>query len=170
MTPFSETAGPPSRRALERILARVEAEVAQTYGPLGDLGIAIVTAAWDTQQRLGPAFGFSSSGRPSMPQMLLQYELLYFFSHLTLRTAFAEGFTGAQIGKLQTFLGPLIVSTAVDSFCLHWPEDLKKKMRSEVYERLNYAEMEYAECMSLSDPDDPLNRGTLIGRLATNAM
>jgi hypothetical protein len=171
MNSFDEPLNTPLRQTLDQLLKQTDARVKKTYGPLGALGMAITTAAWATQRKLGRAFGFSSEGRPSEPQMLLQYELLYFFSHLALRTVVAEGFTEPQIKKLQAFLGPLIASTAVDAFCMHWPEHLKRKMRGEIYERLNDAEMEYAECTSgLLEPEDPLNGDTLIGKLAANVM
>lgn len=157
------------RERLERLLRSTDVSFRETYGPLVALKMAITVAASETQRSLGPAFGFSSQGTPSEPQMLLQYELLYFFSHLALRTVVAEGFTETQVRRLQVFRGPWIASTAVDAFCMHWPEHLKRKMTGEIYERLNDAEMEYAECRGLLEPRDPLNTNTLIGRLAANA-
>ena len=47
------------------------------------------------------AFGFSAQAKPSEAQILLQYELLYFSSHIVLRTVVSLGFTEAQIRRLQ---------------------------------------------------------------------
>jgi hypothetical protein len=60
--------------------------------------------------------------------------------------AAASQLTEARISKLQAYLGPLISSTAIDSYCAHWPADLKQKMISEFYDNLNNAELEYTEC------------------------
>lgn len=170
MNSFHQSADGPRMPALERLLAQKEGQVKEVYGPLGALSVAITTAAWETQQSVGHTFGFSTRETPSEPQMLLQYELLYFFAHLALRTVSSEGFTELQIAKVQAFLGPLLASTAVDAFCAHWPEHLKKKMMGEVFDRLNDAEMEYAECSGLLEQADPLNTGTLIGKLSANSM
>jgi len=155
---------------LERLLKDADGRFGEVYGPLVVLKMAITIAAYDTQRDLGPAFGFTTQGRPTEPQMLLQCELLYFFSHLALRSVVAEGLTETQAKKLQAFLGPWIAWTAVNAFCMHWPEHLKRKMTDEAYHKLNDAEMDYAECRGLVEPKDPLNANTLIGRLAANAM
>jgi len=152
----------------KRLIKDTHANVEATYGRVGNLGTAIVNAAFGAQKNLAQVFGFSVEGQPSEPQILMFYEFLYFFSHITLRTVAAEGFTEPQIKKLQDFLGPLLASTAVDSFFRHWPEDLKRKMKSNYFESLNVAEMEYSECRGLILADDPLNQSTLIGRLASN--
>jgi hypothetical protein len=155
---------------LERALKRTDQNFQQVYGPLVALKIAITVAASKAQEHLGPALGFSSTSKPSEPQILLMYEFLYFFSHLVLRTAVSEGLTESKIKKLQAFLGPWIVWTAVNGFFHHWPEHLKKKMSGEVYNRLNDAEMEYAKCRGLLNPENPLDAKTLLGRLSRNAM
>jgi len=158
----------PESRGMKRLLDNAQAQVEATYGPLMKLAMSTVVAAQSTQDNLAKVFHFSVTDRPSEPQMLTLYELLYFFAHLTLRTAVGKGFSAGQVKKLQGYLGPLLASTAVDSFCLHWPEDIKAKIRGEFYEKLNDAEAEYAECHGLISSDDPLDRNTLIGRLATN--
>lgn len=96
------------------------------------------------------------------------YELLCFFSHLSIRTALVTGFTEPQIANVQRFLGPLLSSTAVDTFFEHWPKELKRKIRSEFYDRLNDAEAEYAQCRGLLSHEKPFDNATLFGRLASN--
>ena len=110
-------------------------------------------------------------GQPSEPQILLFYEFLYFFAHLTLRSGVARGLTASQVKKFQSYLGPLLASTAVDTFFLHWSTELKAKMMGEFFEKLNDAEIEYAECQGgLVSRDDPFSRDTLTGRLAVNVV
>lgn len=168
MSLFDKLFGRSESGRFKRLLKETRAEVDATYGPLNRLGIAIVGAAFSAQRNLAQVFGFSMEGRPSEPQILMFYEFLYFFSHVALRSVVAKGFTEPQIAKLQGCLGPLLASTAVDSFFRHWPEDLKTKMNSEVYQKLNDAEVEYAGCRGLLSPDDPLSRDSLIGRVAGN--
>ncbi len=169
MSLFDKLFGTPEQRKLRRLIKDTRAEVDATYGPLYRLEIAIVSSTVSAQQNLAQVFGFSIEGQPLEPQILMFYEFLYFFSHLTLRTAVAKGFTGPQIKKLQGILGPSLASTAVDSFFRHWPEDLKTNIRNEFYAKLNDAEVEYSNCRGLLSPDDLLSRDTLIGRLAGNA-
>jgi hypothetical protein len=126
---FDKLLGMRQERAARRILQTARREVAQTYGPLHAVGMGIVSTAHSAYLRLGAVFGYSESAKPSDPQMLLFCELLYFFSHLTIRTAAARRLSDTQIGKIQRFLGPFLASTVVDSFFNHWPEELKNKIR-----------------------------------------
>ena len=146
--------------------ARGKADV--VYGPVGDLGTAIVSTSYNNYQNVAQVFGFNVRGNPSEQQMLTFYEFLYFYSHVTLRTAAAKGFTQPQFEKLQSYLGPLLASTAVDSFIGHWPDDFRKRLRSNFYEGLNIAEQEYSQCRRFLSPDDPLNKDTVVGKLAGN--
>lgn len=167
---FEKLFGTRQQREAKRLIDETRRHVDSTYGPLHALGMAVVETAYTTYRRLGPVFGFSGSGRPSEHQMLLFYELLYFFAHLTIRTAAAKRLSETNIQKLQGYLGPLLASTAVDTFCRNWPEELKSKMRNEFFQKLNDAELEYAACHGLVSQSDPLNDGTLVGKFQTNAV
>lgn len=54
--------------------------------------------------------------------------------------------TEPEIGRLQEYLGPMLSSTAVDTFCQHWPEESKAKLRADFYTDLNTSEEEYSQC------------------------
>ena len=138
------------------------------YGPPGALGLAIVEAAFSAQSDLAPVLGFSMTGTASQPQILVFCELLYFYAHLTVRSAVTSGFSEDHVRGLQGFLGPLLVSTAVNTFFRDWPDKLKDGLWNDVYEKLNDAELEYAECRGLVSAVEPLSTTTLIGRLASN--
>ena len=56
----------------------------------------------------------------------MYYELLFFFIHITRRTAFEQGFNETQMGKLQAYVGPALAHVAVDTFFQHLPIDRKK--------------------------------------------
>jgi hypothetical protein len=159
--------GTPKLASLLSLLEQSDAKVEATYGPVNTLATEIIKVAYSTQQSLADVFGFSAGGEASLPQVLMFYEFLYFFSHLTLRTLAAHDFTEPQIQKWQNVSTPLLSWIAVDSFFLHWPQDHKAKMRSEYYDKLNDAELEYSECRGLISPDDPLSENALIGRLCT---
>ncbi len=64
---------------------------------------------------------------------------------MAMRAAAAQLSEG-KIEKLQQYLGPLVSSVAIDSYCAHWPDDLKKKMMAEFYDNLNNADLEYTQC------------------------
>jgi hypothetical protein len=88
------------------------------------------------------------------------YEFIYFFMHLTMRHASTQ-LAESQLRTLQRYLGPLISSVAIDSYFAHWPDDLKQKMTSEFYDKLNEAESEYTECTqagSLGQGEDSVRR------------
>jgi hypothetical protein len=84
-----------------------------------------------------------------------------------MRTAFSQ-LNEQQIVKLQEYLAPVVVGTAVDTFCMHWPDDLKKKMMSDIYEKLNDAEIEYSSCEEMISTDKPFTGNALFSKLARN--
>lgn len=62
-------------------------------------------------------------------------------------------------------------------FIGHWPDDLKTRIRSELYSNLNQAEEEYAQCKQLSEPILPpgrvrarLDDTALLSRLAFRVL
>jgi hypothetical protein len=168
MTLFDRLFGSRELRSVRQIHKRVRSEVAANYGPLGKLGEAVVRAADTTRRELASALGSTVMGTPSEQDILVMYEFFYFFAHLAIRTAFQSGFTEAQIARLQGYLGPLLSSTAVGAFFDHWPQELKEKIRSEFYERLNEAEADYAQCRGLVPQEEQFDKTSLFGRLASN--
>jgi hypothetical protein len=168
MALFDRLFGSRESQAVIQIQKRVRAEVTAIYGPLGKLGEAVVRAAETTRRESASALGLTVMGAPSEQDILVMYEFFYFFSHLVIRTAFETGYTEPQIARLLGYLGPLLSSTAVGAFFDHWPQELKQKIRSEFYERLNEAEADYAQCRGLVSQKEPLDKTTLFGRLTSN--
>ncbi len=160
--------GTPEERKAKDLLGKAKAITSEVYGPLGNLSLGIVTAAWDSYQDLAGVLKFSVEGRPTEQQILVFYELLYFFTHVTIRTAVAHGLTETQIRRLQDFLGPQLSHTAVDTFCRHWPVEVKKRIRHEFFEKLNDAEVDYSECRALILKDKPFEKDSLLGKLSHN--
>lgn len=151
---------------IERIWSRASSDVDAVYGPLGSLGTSIVQAADSSHKTVSRAFSISLEGTPSKERIFVLYELLYFFCHMTLRAAMANGLKRPQVEKIQRYLGPLLASVSIDSFFQHWPQHLKEGMRNEFYENLNAAEGEYAVCAAIMSKDNPSSPDTILGKLA----
>ena len=111
--------------------------------PVGDVGVAIIKAAHTCTQALKSKLNFSDAKEKQQTEAYVFFEFIYFFMHLTMRSAFSL-LTEQQITGLQGYLGPLISSTAVDSYFAHWPENQKEKILSDFYSKLNDAESEYS--------------------------
>ncbi|MBI1817029.1 MAG: hypothetical protein HYR72_18780 [Deltaproteobacteria bacterium] len=160
--------GTPEERNARDLLKKAKAETSEVYGPLGDLSLAIVRAAWDSYQDFASSLQFSIEGQPTEQQMLVFYELLYFFIHVTFRTAAKQGLTETQISKLQGYMGPQLSQTAVDTFCRHWPAELKKRIAHDFLKKVNDAEVDYSECRVLMLKDKPFEKESLFGKLSHN--
>lgn len=164
--PLPDAADRDMRRA-NRIIREAEAEVARTTKPLGAVGLAIVRASQTCSEAIRPLINGPEGKEKQEAEMYVFYEFIYFFMHLAMRSAFSQ-LTEQQIEGLQGYLGPLISSTAVDSFFGHWPEDLKEKIRSGFFAKLNDAEVEYSTCKELLCEESPLTGNSLLSRLARN--
>jgi hypothetical protein len=52
-------------------------EDARRLSSICALELAIITAAYEVKQQLGPVLEFGGTGKPSEPEILLYYELTY---------------------------------------------------------------------------------------------
>ncbi len=167
MNLFSTLFGTPTEKDLKRKFKDIQKETEQRMRPLGNIGMAIIKASDYCSTEMKAFIDDDNNTRRQEKEVYLLYEFVYFFMHMTMRYAFGR-LSEPQIGKLQGSLGPIIVGTAIDSFFLHWPEDLKEKMRSEFYENLNNAELEYGTSKELLSKDEPFTGESLISKLARN--
>jgi hypothetical protein len=76
------------------------------------------------------------------------FEFVYFFLHLTSRSAFAQ-LGHEKRKKLQDVLGPPAVDAMIETYFGHWPKNLKDGIERDFYNNLNNAEMEYGSCKAL---------------------
>lgn len=128
--------------------------------PFRALGLAIIQAADQCRERMKP---FDTTDI----EMYVFYEFLYFFMHMTDRAADSQGFTNEQIEKLQQGVYPDVITAAIDSFMLHWAEELKARFRSEFYDNLNSAEIEYSTSKELMSKEwKPLSGQSLLAKLS----
>jgi len=164
---FSKLFGNPSKREFKLKFREIQKDVEQRTRPLADIGIAIVKASNYCLKGMKPFMNDTDKKRKQEREIYVFYEFIYFFMHMTMRYAFGR-LSKPQIAKLQGFLGPIIVGASIDSFFIHWPEDLKGKMRSEFYEKLNDAEIEYSSSKELLSKDKPFTGDSLTSKLARN--
>jgi hypothetical protein len=164
---FSRLFGSPDERKAKRIISDATADVERITTPSGDIGVAIVKASHTCSQALKPMLNVADAKEKQQAEIYVFYEFIYFFMHLTMRSAVSQ-LTEQQIVGLQGFVGPLISSTAVDSFFAHWPENLKEKIRSDFYSKLNDAEIEYSTCKEFLSKESPLTGNSLFSKLARN--
>ncbi len=100
--------------------------------------------------------------------VLVLYEFLFFFLHLTMRAASSRA-SRPNVEMLQRYLAPLVASTAVDSACPGRSETLKARIRDEFYENMNHAELEYSTATQLCPDKNRLTGNSLFSMLARNA-
>ena len=106
---------------------------------------------------------------PEVQEVFVFYELLCFFLHLMNRQAF-KTLGPERREKLQEEVGSVIVPTAIDTFCGHWPDELRLRLRRSFYEKLNDAEVEYASCKLLFPKKEPYDEISACSRLAINIL
>ena len=134
---------------------------------LKKISLGIIKASHSCKKEISSMLQISDEKEKTEIEIYVFYEFIYFFMHMKLRMAFVH-LTEEQIKNMQNFFGPIISSTAVDSFFQHWPGDLKEKIQSEFYEKLNDAEIEYSTCKELFSEEKPLTGNSLFSKLAQN--
>jgi len=88
--------------------------------------------------------------------ILVLLEFMYFYLHLTNRSAFAQ-LGHEKRNKLQEELVPLVIDDSARTLCtlFGWPTNLKDGIKRDFYNNMNNAEMEYGSCIELLlDPKD----------------
>jgi hypothetical protein len=168
-TEFSNNNSPGAR--FEKILHETKRKVEEQRRPINDLTLAIISAGWKCSQSVKPYFRpvKETAQYPHLQEMYVFYEFLYFFLHLMNRQAHRVKLSPSVLVKVQNELTAIIVPTAIDTFCAHWPEKLKSGIGQEFFENLNDAEREYATCkLGLFPKNAPIEDSALCSRLAMN--
>jgi hypothetical protein len=164
----------PNSRAgrLEKKVHDIKRRVREQRQPINDLCLSIIWAAdrcakaVQSCSKIDPK---AHGGRPELQQVYIFYEFIYFFLHITNRQAHRK-LGPTLVATLQKEITPVIVPTAVDTFFAHWPETYKSGIEGTFYEKLNDAEMEYANCRGLISDASPIAESVLCGRLARNIL
>lgn len=140
MNLLSKILGTPFERNAKHIVK----EVGRVYGPLQDIYMAIVEAAWTCSEGLKPEIKIADDKERRIIEFRIFCQYLYFYMHLTMRTAYSQEMDSKQIETLAKYLGPHIVSTAIDSFFPHMAEDSKGKIEEHFYYELHEVDHEYS--------------------------
>jgi hypothetical protein len=144
MSFFSKLFGDSDKREIWKSISQAQKAADKTCKPITEISLAIVTASVNSRDAVKALIEASSEKERQEREIYIFYEFIYFYMHVTMRHAFVH-LTDSQIESLQGILGPLISSVAIDSYFAHWPNHLKEKMVNEFYDKLNDAEIEYAQ-------------------------
>ncbi len=159
MSFLSKILGSSREREIRKLLAETQKQVEKKCKPFERVGLAIIQASTNCRDAVKELIVAPTEKERLEHEIWIFYEFVYFFMHMTMRQAFVQ-LTAPQMRELQSYLGPLISSVAIDSYFAHWPDDLKQKMTSEFYDKLNEAELEYAECTKFESSEQGEHRLT----------
>jgi hypothetical protein len=106
------------------------------------------------------------------------FEFMYFFFHLTNRSAFRQ-LGQEKRTKLQHNLGPPAIEAAIRTLLEGWPPEKLDEIEKDFYHNLNNAEMDYGACKHLlMKPEDDTSNfdkiesgkksKSIVGQLADN--
>ena len=135
--------------------------------PVASLAERIATASFSNAEALKTSICGDDKKHQMQCWFAVLCEFLYFFMHLTNRFAYGELGHGVRC-KLQVQLYPLVVGPTLQAVLGHWPKDLKDGVEAEFGEKLNTAEIQYAECRKLVSPENPFAEDALFSKFAGN--
>ncbi len=137
------------------------------FAPFFSIQNAIIKAAGACGEAVKSLTSFPSEKENQENWLYVQFEFVYFFMHLTNRSAFSIlGPEGRN--KLQNELSLLIVGSIFDAMVGHWPQKFKDGIRHDFLEKLNNAELEYGACKEFLSTDNPFAGDGLLNKLALN--
>ena len=157
----------PTETELRQKFLKIQQNVEREYKPLGDIGLAIIKAAYNCFTAIKPLINAPNDREREQLEVYVFYEFIYFFMHMTNRSAFSK-INGQQIQKLQEVIGPVIAETAINTFFNHWPNEYKSRITSEFYEKVNITELEYSKSKELFSKEKPFTGDSLFSILARN--
>lgn len=152
-----------AKRDFTRMLEDARSKTEKEFKPIRDLSLEIVNASMNclNQMKEQGLIRPQEGDEQVWQEMLAFCEFLYFFLHMTNRTAFPV-LSETEMKHLQNHLGRLMAGTVVDSWCGHWPEDRKMAVVDDFFSNLNDAEIEYVKCSGLDSRLPPEEASKLI--------
>jgi hypothetical protein len=152
-----------------KIVEDANEKTEREFGPVRDLIGAIISAVVECRDGIKPMIDDPDENKRQHTEVYIFNELVFFFMHLTLRMA--SGLLSQHEGnRLQEYLGPMMADLTVDSYCEHWPQEWKVKLKSEFFHNLNDSEKEYANCSRFSSPPPPEERSVQIFERLLNSI
>lgn len=168
---FSKIYGKSKDPDQDQVFKDIQRQVINDFIPLEQLGLAIVAASTNCRDK------FNSKNRNHLKdrtrqEILIFREFMYFFIHISLRQA-SWYLSDSAVCYIKGYLIQLLSSAVIDSYFVYWPSDLKEKMTSEFYEKVNDTEKEYTVCDKEAISADRVKRSkelasALLRRLGRN--
>jgi hypothetical protein len=126
---------------------------------------AILESAYESANIIKPNIGFLTDQENKTRWTLVYNEFLFFYLHFFNRTALSE-IGEAKTVELQNLIGPVVVDAVVETFYREWSHDLICGLKSEYYNNINNAEMEYSQCNCIIDENNPFSHKSLLIQLS----
>ncbi|WP_263408190.1 hypothetical protein [Terriglobus tenax] len=137
------------QKVAEDLFRELQQNTEREYQPIGDFGLAIITAATNSRNATKKFIRIEDEKKRIEREVYLFYEHIYFFCHLGLRHGFAV-LSNEQSAKVSQYLEMMIPSVAVDSYFQHWPGEIKQRMKDEFVQKLQQSETEFKEVVRQS--------------------
>lgn len=138
---------------------------------LGDLTLTLLDSAYKCGQEFEDSI-YDRFGKDSKEARIswvhVQYEFLFFFTHLVMRNAFSK-LGNEKLVKLQKLLGSRLANSTTEAWFKEWPKDMQVGIKHDFYNNLNAAELDYSQCKGgLLIKEPPFSEDGLFNRLANN--
>ncbi len=134
------------------------------------LGLAILTASVKSgeffKKDIDEKFGKDSKDATTY-FMEVQYEFLFFFTHLTMRFVFGELGHEKRV-ELQNLLVPILMESSTEAWFGHWPNDLKEGIKKDFKNNINSAELEYSKYKKMFPEKDEGSKDTMFWEFGKN--
>lgn len=137
---------------------------------INDLACKIIDASYKCGQEFKEAID-EKFGKDSKEAMIswvqVQYEFLFFFTHLAMRFALSKLGNDKRI-KLQESLCPILIYSTTEAWFGHWPEEYKEGIKNDFFTNINTAEIEYSKYKKLFSEKDESFKDTLFWEFGKN--
>lgn len=156
--------GKSQKHQVEKLFEKAKEDTERQYAPMNKVALAILQASTNSRDNAKQWIKASTEKERMEKEILVFFEFVYFYMHVTVREAVTTLST-EQKEKLLEYLEYMIPPVAIDSYCAHWPTNLREKMVNEFIEKKGDAEAEYVELILKSKPDEKfLNTFILLAR------
>jgi hypothetical protein len=146
---FKNLFGKRESRAV-RIARKVLHEAQKESKPYAALSFAIIESTARCLEKMKPFFLPGETDREThFSQYAVFQEFFYFFIHMSNRAASSEGFSEQERRAFLQTLFPGLIATVIDLFTDDWPEEIEAKIRTEIYDNIRSAEIEYSTSKDL---------------------
>ncbi len=143
-----------------------------TTSEIDNLAYAIIKASRDCGKEFKGLVNkrFGEGSKDAVAKLIIvQYESLFFFIHLTMRFAFSK-LGNDRRNKLQSLLVPILADTITEIYFSHLPQDMKEKAKNNFIHDMNAAELEYSKYKKIFPTREKGTVGTLFWEFSKNIV